>query len=227
MTSTGTGDRLPLTRERILDAALEIVDALGVDGLTMRRLGASLGVEAMSIYNHVPNKSALLDAVVERVLAEIRIPTGEATWTERLRQMTLSYRQVARAHPRVVPLLASRPFNSLPALDQVEAVFEILAQAGFTPPDALNALRTMSAFAVGFTLWEAAGMTSEETDRPPIRIDNPDAVAEDFPRLMEMAPLLMKDDPDEQFEFGVGVLLAGMEERLSSQRDEGPSKGPS
>ena len=192
----------------------------------MRRLGTALGVEAMSIYNHIPNKSALLDAVAERVIADVRVPEGDGSWSERLRHMSNSYREVAHAHPRVVPLLAMRPFESLPALDQVEAAFEILAQAGFTPADALNALRTMAAFSIGFTLWEATALAGVEPYRPTIQIDNPETLAEDFPRLMEVAPLLADDDPDEQFDFGITVLIAGLERRLARQKEEGPGEGP-
>jgi TetR/AcrR family transcriptional regulator, tetracycline repressor protein len=208
-------DRQPLSRARILDAAVAIVDEHGIEGLSMRKLGTALGVEAMSLYNHIPNKAALLDGVLERVVSEITIPEDSSTWDERLRQMTHSYRRIALAHPRVVPLFAMRPFNSLPALDQVEAVFAILAEAGFPPADALNVLRAMSAYAVGFTISEALAVIGEEADRPPVRFPDPEASEKDFPRTVEMGPYMQKDDTDDQFEFGLDTLLHGLKVKLS------------
>jgi TetR/AcrR family transcriptional regulator, tetracycline repressor protein len=208
-------DRQPLSRDRILDAAVALVDEQGIEGLSMRKLGTALGVEAMSLYNYVPNKAALLDGVLERVVSGIKIPEGGSTWDERLRQMTHSYRSIALSHPRVVPLFAMRPFNSLPALDVVEAVFDLLAEAGFPPAEALNVLRAMSAYAVGFTISEAAAIIGEEADRPPVRFTDPNASEEDFPRTIEMAPYMQKNDSDYQFEFGVELLISGLKTKLA------------
>jgi TetR/AcrR family transcriptional regulator, tetracycline repressor protein len=208
-------DRSPLTRDRILDAAVAIVDEHGIEGLSMRKLGTALGVEAMSLYNHIPNKAALLDGVLERVVSEINIPDDGSTWDERLRQMTTSFRSIALSHPRCVPLFAMRPFNSLPALDVVEAVFELLAEAGFSTEEAFRALRAMSAYAVGFTISEALEIIGEGADRPPVRFIDPESTEENFPRTIEAAPVMLKDDSDLQFEFGVDLLLSGLKEKLA------------
>jgi AcrR family transcriptional regulator len=90
--------RTPLSRERILDAALALADAEGVEGLTMRRLAAELGVEAMTIYYHVPNKDAILDALVERVIAEIELPEPGTEWRSALRSLALSAYDVLGRH---------------------------------------------------------------------------------------------------------------------------------
>jgi TetR/AcrR family tetracycline transcriptional repressor len=219
-TPPAEGERQPLTRERILEAAVALVDDHGLDGLSMRKLGTSLGVEAMSLYNYIPNKAALLDGVLERVVSEIEIPEDGSTWDERLRQMTHSFRSTALSHPRVVPLFGMRQFNSLPALDLVEAVFELLAEAGFSTVDALSVLRAMSAYALGFTISEAAAIIQGEADDPPVRFTDPDASEEDFPRTVEAAPYVQTDDSDVQFEFGVELLISGLKVKLAEIKQQ-------
>jgi TetR/AcrR family tetracycline transcriptional repressor len=219
-TPPAEGGRQPLTRERILEAAVALVDDQGLEGLSMRKLGTSLGVEAMSLYNYIPNKAALLDGVLERVVSEIKIPEDGSTWDERLRQMTHSFRSIALSHPRVVPLFAMRPFNSLPALEVVEAVFELLAEAGFPPEDAFRALRAMSAYAIGFTISEALQIMGEGADRPPVRFIDPESTEENFPRTIEAAPVMLKDDSDLQFEFGVDLLLSGLKDKLAEIKQQ-------
>jgi AcrR family transcriptional regulator len=219
-TPPAEGERRPLTRERILEAAVAIVDDQGIEGLSMRKLGTSLGVEAMSLYNYIPNKAALLDGILERVVSEITIPEDGSTWDERLRQMTHSYRGIALSHPRVVPLFAMRPFNSLPALDIVEAVFELLAEAGFPPAETLKVLRAMSAYAVGFTISEALMIIGEGADRPPVRFPDPEASEEDFPRTIEVGAYVQKNDSDDQFEFGLELLISGLKTKLAAIKQQ-------
>ena len=119
--STTTRARRPLTRARILTAALRLVDREGLEALSMRRLGQALGVEAMSLYNHVPNKAAVLDGLVELLLGELEIPGPEAgDWWERIRRIAHSYRRSAHAHPHAFPLAVTRPYNTPATLRQLE-----------------------------------------------------------------------------------------------------------
>lgn len=216
MTSAPPGnlgtDRTPLTQERILQAAVELVDEHGIDALSMRRLGSVLGVEAMSIYNHIPNKAALLNLIVNRVLSEIELPPPEDDWAERLKKMSRSYRAMALRHPRVAPLIALRPFGDLPTLPLVEMVFETLEQAGVPKEDAIGVLRAIASFAVGFTTSEAAalggGYDVETQDAAEIDLT-------ELPHLMEMIPLMGELDADRDFETGLDIVLDGLRARLS------------
>src|ERR671933_1997998 len=93
--------RRPLNRRRVLEAAVRFADREGLESLTMRRLGAELGVEAMSLYNHVPNKSALLDGMVEVLLNELEVPPEKLGWEERIREGYGAFRRLAHEHPNV------------------------------------------------------------------------------------------------------------------------------
>src|ERR687897_673164 len=101
--------RRPLSRRRILEAAVRFVDREGLEALSMRKLGSELGVEAMSLYNHVPNKDALLDGMVEVLLGELEVPSERAAWEERVKEAYRGFRRLAHEHPNVFPLLVNRP----------------------------------------------------------------------------------------------------------------------
>lgn len=209
-------DRMPLTQERILQAAVELVDEHGVDALSMRRLGSVLGVEAMSIYNHIPNKAELLNLIVNRVLSEIELPPPEDDWSERLKKMTRSYRAMALRHPRIVPLIAMRPFGDLPTLPLVEVVFETLDKAGVPKEDAIGVLRAISSYAVGFTLSEVSGLVSEPDEGTESTADDFQIPFDEFPHIVEMIPLMQEIDVDRDFEMGLEIVLAGLKARLES-----------
>lgn len=191
-----------------MKTALSLVDEHGLEALTMRRLGQALGVEAMSVYNHVPNKAALLDGVVEELVTQIEIPPERQHWTERLKTLGRSYRKVALEHPKVVPLLAMRPLSATPALQPVEAIFMALEEAGFTKRQAADSYRVMAAFAIGYTMMEAAELT-READTGDLGIEQSDSL-DQYPSLMAAAPYLLEADPGNQFEFGLEVLTQGL-----------------
>ncbi len=204
--------RQPLTRDRVLQAALAIVDREGAEGLSMRKLGAELGVEAMSLYNHVPNKAAVYDGVVEVVVNEIELPPAEMEWHESVRFMANSYRRVAQQHPKVVPLIALRPFNTLPTLRPLEYAFEIFRKAGFEPEAALHAFRTLAGFVTGYTLAETGDFFGEATAEGQLTVG--DVSAEEFPRIHEISPFLTSTDHDAEFAFALDVILTGLESKL-------------
>lgn len=207
-----TVHREPLTRERVLRAAIDIVDKEGVDALSMRRLGSELGVEAMSLYNHVPNKAAVLDGIVETVISDIELPEDISDWKECTRHVSRSYRKVAVAHPNVVPLISMRPFNTIASLRPVEIAFEILKQAGFDPKSAVHAFRTIAGFTTGYSLAESGSFFGEVSDEAHLSPD--DLPEEEFPRLAEVAPYLASGH-DEEFEFALDVIITGLEAKLA------------
>lgn len=126
-----TGKRQPLSRDAIVTAALELVDAGGMEALSMRALGAKLGVQAMSLYNHVANKEAVLDGLHERLLMQIELDADATDWVEALRSGVRSYRAVARAHPQAFVLLATRPLTTPEEVLRVAPLFELIGAAGY------------------------------------------------------------------------------------------------
>jgi AcrR family transcriptional regulator len=205
-----------LNRRRVLEAALGIVDAEGLEALTMRRLGRELGVEAMSLYRHVPSKEALLDGIVELIVLEIEVPASvDGDWQEAARQVVRSYRRAAHAHPNAFPLVTMRPLNTPEALRRLDANFEILRQAGFDEPSAIIAFRTLASYTRGFALEEVTGraLGAHPVGRED-RLDPRALPPEEFPRISELAPWLAAPDRDTEFERGVDVILAGLEKSL-------------
>ena len=180
----------------------------------MRRLGAELGVEAMSLYNHVPNKAALLDGIVETVINDIDLPTNITDWKACIREMANSYRKIANEHPNIVQLVATRPFNTMPSLRPVEAGFEIFRQAGFDEQTSIHAFRTLAGFVTGYTLAETGALFGEATGDG--QLTPADLPEDEFPRLREVGPYLASTDHDAEFEFGVDVLLTGLEAKLQA-----------
>ena len=129
---TKSPKREALSRQRILQAALAIVDREGLDAISMRRVGQELGVEAMSLYNHVTNKADLLDGIFEAVLAELPPPRRTNTWSKALRGGARGLRAVLRAHPAVIPIFAARPAVTPASLVHVESALLTLRNAAST-----------------------------------------------------------------------------------------------
>ena len=153
---TTAAGRTPLTRDRVLDAALALADADGVPGLTMRRLAAELGVEAMTIYYHVPNKDGILDALVERVIGEIELPDPGTDWRPALRSLALSAYEVLGRHRWATRVMLGPGRSPGPMrMRYMDTILAILAGAGFEPTVADHAYHAIEGHVMGFTLWEA------------------------------------------------------------------------
>lgn len=154
-TLSATGVRQPLSCGRIVDAAVAYVDADCLDSLSMRRLGAELGVEAMSLYRYFPSKAALLDAVVCRMLADIALPAegaGGTTWEADVRGYARSFRAACAAHPRLLPLLATiGPTNA--TLARIERrMTDLWQDAGFDASTAAHAQAALQGYLTGSCL---------------------------------------------------------------------------
>ena len=158
--------KLPLTRDRILDAAKAIIDQDGVDGLSMRKLGARLKVEAMTLYHYFASKDALLDVLVERIVLEAATAreAQSGNWQERLRGFTRHFYATLVASPRMLPLLASHPVRSKDAMAQFVDAIEGLVGEGFTPAEAYYTLNTLSLMALGHALAGVPAQKSNEAD---------------------------------------------------------------
>ncbi|MGI8809416.1 MAG: TetR/AcrR family transcriptional regulator [Acidimicrobiales bacterium] len=197
--------RGPLSAEEILRAALRLVDAEGLDALTMRRLGSELGVATMSLYGHVPNKDEVLLGVVNLVTADIGLPGPETPPWEALRRVTREFRRVALAHPNLVPLIVRRPPTGAEGLLTLEAALDALRRAGIEPSLTARAYRLMSSFAIGFVSLECGGFF-KPVDVAAGEVFAPiDASA--VPRVAEVGPYLADWDADREFEGGMDALI--------------------
>lgn len=206
--------REALSRERILRVALDLVDREGLDAISMRRVGEALGVEAMSLYNHVANKAAILDGIFEAVLAEMPPAKRASSWKASLRERGEALRAVLRAHPNTLPLFATRPAVTSASLAHLEAGLAVLRGAGFAPADALRAFQVLLAFAVGHAIASYSSIGADDL-APPVY----DELSErEFPHVREMARVLGDRDLEAEFHYGLEALLAGIELRRATKR---------
>jgi AcrR family transcriptional regulator len=215
-TRTRRRRRAPLSRERVLRAALRLVDAGGHDALSMRNLGKELGVEAMSLYNHVANKEDILDGLVDIVFGEIAVPTpGEADWKGAMRDRAISVRAALNRHRWAVGLMEGRLNPGPASLRNHDAVMGCLREAGFPFRAAVHASSVIDAYIYGFALQEK-GLPFETPDQVSevmeIQRQNVPAM-DDYPYLVEVATEMAKAGYDyaTEFEFGLDLILDALE----------------
>ncbi len=202
------GPALPLSRDRIVDAALTLIDARGHEEFSMRKLGAELDCEAMALYNHFANKNLLLDAVVDRMLKKVVVPPRDfGTWIERTRAYSQSFHALVRIHPGAFPLFAMRRFHEAHGLALLNEAFGTILDEGVDPKTAVKLYRTLANFLSGTGLSElmllqdvANGGAQREAEEVAKR-----------PALAQVTAYLGPAYFDEVFEFGLDVILAGFE----------------
>jgi len=208
--------RAPLTRERVLRAALALADAGGHEALSMRNVGKKLGVEAMSLYNHVANKEDILDGLVDIVFSEIAVPSpGEVDWKTAMRRRAISVREALNRHRWAIGLMEGRMKPGPASLRTHDALMGCLREAGFSFRDAVHASSVVDAYIYGFAL--------QEKNLP---FDTPDQVSEvmeiqrqhvpemaDYPHLVEVATEMAKAGYDyaAEFKFGLDLILDALE----------------
>jgi AcrR family transcriptional regulator len=210
--------RLPLTRDRVLEAALRLVDTEGLDALTRRRLGRELGCEAMALYRYIPDQAALLDGIVELVLDKLVIPDEGQNWQTQLRDGAHNFRQLAIAHPHLVSLIVTRPIATplglrpLATLRPVENQLNSLTGAGFTPTAALHIVRLYLGFLYGHILTELQHLrvSPDETDDLR-RVSLQHLPPQEFPLLHSLATELANYDGAAELDQGLDILIAGLE----------------
>ena len=213
-----------ITREVVLAAALEIIDADGAEALSMRRLARALGRDPMILYRHAPNKAALLDGVAETVLAQLTVDPADPDWAAQLRAVARGYRALALAHPHVVPLLVTRPLATPLALRPpgtlrpLEDILALLTRAGFSGPDALHIYRALFGFLHGHVLNELQELVEkpEETDDL-LRLGLHRLPIGEFPLLRSLASVLAAYDGAAELERGLDILLTGLTATLTPQ----------
>jgi AcrR family transcriptional regulator len=207
----------PLSRDRVLQTALAIIDQDGVEGLSMRRLGRALGRDPMALYRYAAGKPALLNGVAELVLDELTVDTQDDDWVEQLRKVARDFRRLALAHPKVVPVLVTRPLSTPLALRPpgtlrpLEAMLALLTRAGFTTVDALHIYRLFFGLLHGHVLNELQEMVEnhEETDDL-LRLGLHRLPLREFPLLRGLASVLADYDGAAELERGLDILLSGL-----------------
>ena len=168
----------PLTRTRIVEAAVRIVDAEGLPALNMRRLGEELGVKAMAVYKHFPNKNAILDGVDESMLGRLAESTTETDWREGFRTTFLSLRALLVAHPNALPLVASRPLASPQLTRRLESTRDLLLRSGLTEVGVLHLLHAGISLTLGYLWIEAGGFVGVLPDDAPFLREHAAATAQ-------------------------------------------------
>jgi AcrR family transcriptional regulator len=206
----------PLSRERVLKAALELADGGGFHSLSMRKVAAKLRVEAMSLYNHVANKADLIDGLVDMVFSEIEVPEpGSVDWRTAMRSRALSVRAALQRHRWAVGLMEGRMSPGPANIANHNAVMGCLREGGFEFRDAVHAYSVMDAYIYGFALQER-GLpfdTPEETAKLMRKQRDNVPSMDDYPYLVETAAELEKAgyDYDVEFLFGLDLILDGIE----------------
>jgi len=200
--------RPALSRRTILEAALRFIDREGLDALSMRKLGDELGVEAMSLYRYVEKKSDLLDGIHEIIISQIPAPTLGGQWRTDLRSLGQAFRRVLLTHPRALPLFADRPVITKGSLQFVEIVLAMFREAGFDSDQSISALHTFHHYVVGHCLLHA--VQSAALSLPELQ----EHAGDSFPHTARAAAALAEHDPDREFEFGLDVVLKGLEAML-------------
>jgi AcrR family transcriptional regulator len=207
--------RVPLNRDRVLRAAVAFADESGIGSLSMRKLGEALGVEAMSLYNHVANKDELLDGMVDLVFGEIDLPARGADWRTAMRQRAVSARRALSRHRWAIGLMESRASPGPATLRHHDTVIGSLREAGFSIAMAAHAFSVLDSYIYGFALQEASlpFETGEETAElaQAILMQMP---ADEYPHLTELTVehvLQPGYDYGDEYEFGLGLILDGLE----------------
>jgi AcrR family transcriptional regulator len=209
-TTNNTSKRLPLTRERVVQAAVDLCDRHGIAALTMRSLAQSLGVKPMAIYHHVANKDEILDGIVDLVFAEIEQPAVDAPWRPALAARAADARQVLRRHPWAIGVLESRRSPGPATLRHHDTTIGVLVNGGFTHPAIAHAMAFLDAYVYGFVLQEvslpfddansAADLATEVLAQMP---------AEQYPYFVAFAvDHVLAPGYDFAAEFDIGLAMA-------------------
>jgi AcrR family transcriptional regulator len=213
MPKPATETRVRLTRERVLRTALALADDGGLESLSMRKLGEALGVEAMSLYNHVANKDALLDGMVDLVFSEIDLPAG-ADWKAAMRQRAVSARKVLSRHRWAIGLMCSRSSPGPATLRHHDAVIGNLREAGFSVELAAHAFSVLDSYIYGFALQEASlpfHTPAETADLAQMIMGQ--FPAGEYPHLTELTVehvLQPGYDYGDEFDVGLDLILDGL-----------------
>jgi AcrR family transcriptional regulator len=209
---------MALSRERIAAAALALIDREGLAGLSTRRLGDELGCEAMSIYHHFPSKAHLMDALVDLMLQQARVPSiaGEG-WLERLRRAAHGFRAMAQKHPKFFPFFAVHRLNTSAGVAYIDGIIGILRDAGFSDRDAARYFREIGYYLTGAALDETAGYANGPSAAEPV---SNQTIAANFKHLAAASPYFQPEHFRATFETGLEMLLEGIKRARGAEGSE-------
>lgn len=196
-----------LTPLEVAEAALNLIVAEGEQALTMRRLGEVLGVKAMALYNHFPDKEAILDAVANLALARVPLPPAKGPWKSRIKALCHGIRSMALQYPNVFCVAMYRRVPPESALPQIEWALSAFAEAGLSPAAQAVAYHTMRLYVRAYCLWEIEELRANRAGEPAefARLTAP------YPRTAAAASLIFAPNPDRQFEAGLDLILSGLQ----------------
>jgi AcrR family transcriptional regulator len=205
--------RPPLSKERVLRAAVALADQGGIEALSMRKLARELGVEAMSLYHHVAKKEDILDGIVDLVVREIEIPAKGGDWKQAIRESSISAHKALSRHPWAAGLMFSTG-ESPARLRYMEAILGTLREGGFSPDLTHHAYHALDSHVIGFTLW-VVSFSFDTEDLPELASTFLQKLpADEFPYLVEHIEQHLKEPSEEaegEFEFGLDLILDGLE----------------
>jgi AcrR family transcriptional regulator len=212
------GPRTPLNRDRVLRAAVDLADETGIDTLSMRRLGERLGVEAMSLYNHVANKEDLLAGMADAVLSEVEFAAQGDDWKTAMRRRAVSVREMLVRHPWAAVLIGALPHPGPATLRYTDSVLGSLRRAGFTADMASRAFWVLDSYIYGFARQQSNVQLQAAADpnSPQVTLDLP---PETYPYLVEAAVSFASGpgwNIEDEFEFGLGMILDGLARHMAA-----------
>jgi AcrR family transcriptional regulator len=197
----GTSARGQLSRDAIIRAAVDMIERDGEDAVSMRRIAAELRCGVMSLYNHIPNKEALLDAVAEHIMADFRFAAdARADWRDQARALVRSFRAISRRNPRCINVVIMRQLNTVAGLQPLESALATARAAGFDGEVAVRIMRTFVAYALGSLVNEARLSRIRPEHTTPVD-------ARRFPNIADLADPLVHFDHETDFEFGLDLLI--------------------
>jgi TetR/AcrR family transcriptional regulator, tetracycline repressor protein len=221
---TKVKQREPLTRDQVVDAALRLMDVEGLEAVSMRRVAREVGVEAMSLYNHVRDKEDLLDGVVERIMSEFAFPQTPADGDPISygREIARGWRALLKAHPNVMALFAHRhkPMRSLDSLRPMEVALGALRDMGLPVEDSVRAFQVIGGYIMGYVMMEHGAIFSPSDDEDAVEFAR-QIPADELPCVAAALPYMADCDVDAQFEFGLDLMLEGLRAR-SARADARP-----
>lgn len=204
-----------LSKDKIYQAALKIINVEGLESLSMRRLAHELNVEAASLYNHIKNKSELLDLIQENLFKTLPTPKKTQDWKKYLCELAYSMRKGLLQYPKVVPLFATRPSLTISALKQTERVFTVLRMAGFKYSDIVFAYQSLCIFILGH-LQAEVGHVPGAIDEIEPSFSNHSITK--FPHLLEAYSQSESKNYDNWFDFNIKMIITGLEKILETTR---------
>lgn len=213
--------RQPLSEERIVSAALELIEAEGLEKFSTRKLAARLGCEAMSIYHYFPSKAHLMDALFDRVVGGMAEPEPGLAWRERLRQSLLEYRTMAHRYPRFFQFVALHRHNTRAGLGVLERILKLLREGGFDTEATARYFRAISYYVVGAALDETSGYAKGPSAVQPVPAED---VEREFPEVAAVNPYFRPAEREATFNLGLDILLDSVVRAAPAEKKKIPER---